>query len=125
MLRNIHNKLNLIAILLLSFGITNAQKDSSMTLGQPWPLDYCINYAWQHNLTIKQSEISRDIAQNNVTSSKANVLPTVNGYVANTWNYGRTIDPFTNTFATSEVLSQDYYVSSQFTIFGGEQTLTR
>lgn len=125
MLRNIHNKLNLIAILLLSFGITNAQKDSSMALGQPWPLDYCINYAWQHNLTIKQSEISRNIAENNVTSSKANLLPTVNGYVANTWNYGRTIDPFTNTFATSEVLSQDYYVSGQFTIFGGEQSVNQ
>ncbi|HSY75539.1 MAG TPA: TolC family protein, partial [Bacteroidia bacterium] len=29
----------------------------------------------------------------------------------------------TNTFASSEVLSQDFYVSSSFTIFGGEQNL--
>lgn len=109
---------------MLGVTVAHAQNDS-LPLGQPWSLNQCINYAWQHNLTIKQAEVSREIAQNNVTGAKANILPSFNGYVANTWNYGRTIDPFTNTFATSEVLSQDYYVSSQFTIFGGEQSVNQ
>ena len=126
MLKSLHKKLTFLAVALLSCGVIHAQKDSaSLQLGQPWPLDYCISYAWQHNLTVKQAILNRDIAQNNVTGAKANILPTINGLASNTYNYGRTIDPFTNTFATTEVLSQDFYVSSSFTIFGGEQSVNQ
>jgi len=118
----LHKKRTLVAIALLSMGIANAQKDS-LVLGQPWSLDQCVSYAWAHNLTVKQAEVSRQIAKNTVNGSKANILPNLNGYAANTWNVGRTIDPFTNTFATSEVLSQDFYLSSAFTIWGGEQAV--
>lgn len=124
MLKSLHFKLVLAATALLGFTTLHAQNDS-LPLGEPWSLNQCIKYAWQHNLTIKQAEVSKEIAQNNVTGSKANIYPNLNGYVSNTWNYGRTIDPFTNTFATSEVLSQDYYLSSQFTIFGGEQNINQ
>lgn len=103
-------------------GMAQAQKDS-LVLGQPWSLDQCINYAWAHNLTVKQAELNHNISKNNLTGSKANIFPSLVGYAANTWNVGRTIDPFTNTFATNEVLSQDFYVSSSFTIFGGEVNL--
>jgi len=107
---------------MLCAGFTSAQKDS-LVLGLPWTLNDCIEYAWAHNLSVKQAMVNRDIAKNNVTGSKANILPTVNGLASNTWNVGRTIDPFTNTFANSEVLSQDFYVSSSITIFGGEQNI--
>ncbi len=107
---------------MLSLGIANAQKDT-LILGLPWSLDECITYSWTHNLTVQQAIINRQIAKNTVTGSKANLLPNLNGYAANTWNVGRTIDPFTNTFASSEVLSQDFYVNSSFTIFGGEQAV--
>ncbi|MGP8217156.1 MAG: TolC family protein [Bacteroidia bacterium] len=129
MLKFLHKKLalnyafRLTSGAILFCGTINAQNDSNMVLGQPWSLNQCINYAWKHNLSIKQAEVNRDIAQNNVTSSKANILPSFNGLISNTWNYGRTIDPFTNTFANSQVLSQDFYVSTAFTIWGGEQNV--
>jgi len=124
-LKTLHKKNKLLAVALLACGIVNAQKDTNLALGQPWPLDYCISYAWQHNLTVKQAQVSSEIAKNNVTGSKGNILPTINGMASNTWNYGRTIDPFTNTFATSQVLSQDFYLSSSFTLFGGEQSVNQ
>ena len=107
---------------MLSLGIANAQKDS-LILGQPWSLDECITYSWTHNLTVQQAILTHQVAKNTFTGSKANLLPNINGYASNTWNVGRTIDPFTNTFASSEVLSQDFYVNSSFTIFGGEQAV--
>jgi outer membrane protein len=122
-LYSLHKKTVLFAAAIFFCCTLSAQNDSNMVIGQPWSLSQCISYAWKHNLSIKQSEVSRDIAKNNVTGSKANIFPNVNGYASNTYNFGRTIDPFTNTFASSEVLSQDFYVSSSFTIFGGEQNL--
>lgn len=97
--------------------------DSLPQLGQNWTLEQCINYAWSHNIQVKQAELSKRIAGNNYTTSKATLLPSVNGFASHTYNYGRTIDPFTNTFATREVLSDDFYLSANFTIFGGLQAI--
>lgn len=89
--------------------------------GQNWSLEECINYAWEHNLQVKQAEINEYVAKNNLTQTKANLYPSVNGFVSHTYNYGRTIDPFTNTFANSAVLSDDFYISGSLTLFGGFQ----
>jgi len=114
-------------LLLVSFFlITSAgaqKKDSIATLGQEWTLEQCINYAWGHNLQVKQADLNRLIAKNNYTASKGNVLPAINGQASNTYDYGRTIDQFTNTFANTEILSDNFYLSASFTIFGGLQNL--
>lgn len=102
----------------------NAQKkDSIASLGQEWTLEQCINYAWGHNLQVKQADLNRKIAKNNYNASKANLLPTLNGQASNTYDYGRTIDQFTNTFANAEILSDNFFLSANFTIFGGLQNL--
>lgn len=119
--KNNHIKRALLVAALCSSALLNAQKKDSLVLGQPWTLDQCIGYAWDHNLNVKQAELNHQMAGNTYTGSKANMLPSLNGYASHTYNYGRTIDPFTNTFATSQVLSEDFYMSSSFTIFGGLQ----
>ncbi len=91
--------------------------------GQEMSLEQCINYAWSHNISVKQAELTENIAKNNVTQSKANVLPNVSAFVSQTYNYGLTVNPFTNTFANGEVTADDFAVSGSFTIFGGLQNL--
>ena len=120
----IHKKLVCFVLGCISFSAGYSQKqDTTLVLGQPWSLRQCIAYAWQHNIQVKQAEISQKMAKNNETGSKANLLPTVNGFASHTYNYGRTIDPFTNTFANTEVLSEDFYLSTAFTVFGGFQNI--
>ena len=117
-------KLSFLFALLSLFTVANAQKtDSLPPLGQQWTLEQCVNYAWGHNISVKQAELNREMAKNNYTSSKANLLPTLNGVASHTYDYGRTIDQFTNTFANEQVLSDNFYLSANFTIFGGLQNL--
>lgn len=118
-------KLSPLFAFLVFFVTSKGQKADSIAppLGQEWTLEQCINYAWGHNISIKQAEINRETQKNNYSLSKANLLPTVNGVASNTYDYGRTIDQFTNTFANSEVLSDNFYLSANFTIFGGLQNL--
>ncbi len=117
-------RLTLFIILIAPSFIVNGQKtDSIPKLGQNWTLEQCINYAWDHNIQVKQAELTQKITKNNYTASKASLLPNLNGMVSHTYNFGRTIDPFTNTFATSEVLSEDFYLQASFTIFGGMQNV--
>ncbi len=91
----------------------------SSFFAQSWDLKSCIDYAVKHNIQLKQSDISRQINHNNYEQSKANVLPTINLGAAHTYNFGKTIDRFTNTFANTQVLSQNFFVSSNVVLFSG------
>jgi outer membrane protein len=84
-----------------------------------YSLQDCIDYALAHNIQLKQAQIQNDISKNNQDQSKAAVLPSINAGAAHIYNFGKTIDRFTNTFATSMVLSQNFYLSGQVTLWSG------
>ena len=84
-----------------------------------WDLKQCVDYAQKHNLTLKQSEIQTQINKNNTQQSKASIMPTINLGAQHTYNFGRTIDRYTNLFANTQVLSQNFYVSSNVVLWSG------
>ena len=90
--------------------------------GKAWTLEQCIDYALKNNISVKQSELTTQIAKINLTQSEANLLPNLNGNASHSYNFGRTIDRFTNEFATQQVLSQNVSLSSDVTLFGGLQS---
>lgn len=84
-----------------------------------WDLKSCIDYAVKHNIQLRQGVITNQINKNNFHQSQANILPTLNLGASHTYNFGKTVDRFTNTFANSQVLSQNFFVSSNVVLFGG------
>ncbi|MBC7693855.1 MAG: TolC family protein [Burkholderiales bacterium] len=104
-----------ILTLFFFIGIISSVSAQSST----WDLQQCVDYAQKNNITLKQAEISVKINQNNSTQSRAAILPTVNAGAQHTYNFGRTIDRYTNTFANTQVLSQNFYVSSNVILWSG------
>jgi outer membrane protein len=88
-----------------------------------WSLEKCIEYALSNNLQLKQQDLYLQGANDNLAQSKLNVLPTVNGFAMHEYNYGQTIDRYTNQFASSRVQSDNFYLSSSFTLFNGFQKI--
>src|ERR1017187_918200 len=86
-----------------------------------WGLQKCIDYALKNNITIKQNELNTENADAHVTQSYMSFLPNLNGNASNFYNYGRSVDPLTNTFTTSRVMSANFSVSAGLTIFNGLQ----
>ncbi|MBL7924891.1 MAG: TolC family protein, partial [Bacteroidia bacterium] len=86
-----------------------------------WTLRECVDYALEHNITVKQNEINTDLNHLAVTQNKFALLPTLNASVGRNWNFGRTIDPFTNQFTTQQVESDNWSLSSNVTLFSGFQ----
>jgi len=84
-----------------------------------WDLQQCIDYGIKNNLSLKQSELNTYINKNNVIQSKATVLPSFNSGAQHTYNFGRTIDRYTNTFANTQVLSQNFFISSNVVLWSG------
>lgn len=94
---------------------------SIFSFSQNWTLDNCIDTALQNNLTLKSGLINSQIASVNLKNSKHNLLPSLNAGVIHGYNWGQTIDLFTNQFATDRVLFDNFYLSSSVTLFSGLQ----
>jgi outer membrane protein len=84
-----------------------------------WTLEDCINYAFDHNLDIKKQVLSVELRKTEVLQSKLNLLPDLNANATNVWNFGATIDMYTNNFATTTVRSNNFYLASNMTLFNG------
>jgi outer membrane protein len=118
-------KIKVIKTALLLFLVSSScihAQDAPAT-GQPWTLEQCIDYALKNNIQIQQSVLNTELSEVNLTQSKANLLPSLNGNASHSYNYGRTIDRFTNQFATKQVLSQNLSLSSDITLFSGLQNI--
>jgi outer membrane protein len=102
-------------ISLIPFYAVNAQK--------VWSLQNCIDYALANNIQIKQQQLSEQLAKITLNQSKIGLIPSVNGAASHAYNYGKTIDMYTNDFASSTVQSDNFYLSSNVTLFSGFQLL--
>lgn len=91
--------------------------------GQPsaLSLDKCIEIAWENNLQLQQQRLSVHLAEENLLQSRASMVPTLNASVSHSYNFGRTVDPFTNEFATETIRSNNFGVSSGVNLFSGFQ----
>jgi outer membrane protein len=84
-------------------------------------LQQCIDLAWKNNLQLKQQKLAVDMAGQNLSQAKASSFPSFNASASHGYNYGRTIDPFTNEFATERVQSNNFSISSGMNLFSGFQ----
>lgn len=92
-----------------------------LVFAQNWTLDSCIDTALQNNLKLKSGLINSQIASVNLKNSKHNLLPSLNAGVTHGYNWGQTIDLFTNQFATDRVMFDNFYLSSSVVLFSGLQ----
>ncbi len=82
-----------------------------------WDLRQCIEYALQFNISIKQADIQARIAALQAKQAKYNIYPSVNGSSSTGVRFGRSIDPTTNAFATSQFLYQNFGVNAGFQLY--------
>ena len=91
------------------------------TAQKAWSLLECIDYALVNNIAVKQNEVSAELARLSVAQSRYSMLPTLNTSVGRNYNFGRTIDPFTNQFTTQQVESDNWSLNTGVTLFNGFQ----
>jgi len=82
-----------------------------------WDLRQCIEYALQFNISIKQADIQARIAALQAKQAKYNIYPSINGNSSTGVRFGRSIDPTTNTFSTSQFLYQNFGVNAGFQLY--------
>lgn len=104
----------LLLLLLLLYPISGFSQ-------KQWSLQECVDYAVQHNLTVKQQYISTQSQENAVNQSFYSFFPTLNASGSGSFNWGRSVDPFSYTFTNAEIKSINPSLSSSVTLFNGFQ----
>jgi outer membrane protein len=82
-------------------------------------LEDCINYALDHNIDIKKQVLMVENQRQGLLQSKLGMLPNLNAGGTHGYNWGQTIDRYTNQFATTRVQSNNFYLSSNMELFQG------
>lgn len=85
----------------------------------PLSLQEAVDIALKNNIQVKQSELQIRNAQLTFQQAKNNQLPTVSGSVNESFNFGRSLDPFTNSFASKNINYNSLGVNSNVMIFNG------
>src|SRR5215510_270742 len=76
-------KNSLIPVFLCACTLLSAQSKT-------WSLEDCIRYALEHNISIKQLAIQKNVAEVNLNTSKMSRLPDLNAQGGQSWSFGRT-----------------------------------
>ena len=103
----------LLLIFLVGFAITLS--------AQEWTLEKCIDYAFENNIDIKQSELSVAVAQYDLTQSKMEFVPSLNGSASHLYGWGRSFDRSENRYNDQNSQQSYFSVNSDVTLFNGLQ----
>lgn len=85
-----------------------------------WTLSQCIDYALEHNLSVKQSGLNveqQEIALNTAESSR---LPGLSGSAGQNFSFGRGLTA-DNTYANTNTTSTSFSLGGDMTIFNGNR----
>jgi outer membrane protein len=84
-----------------------------------WTLEQCIAQALENNLQINGNNYNLESSELSLKQAKHNYFPSLSGSINTGWNFGRTIDPTTNSFNTSTFFNNGYSLSTGVTLFNG------
>jgi outer membrane protein len=97
----------------------------SLSAQKKWSLKECINYALEHNISIKKSELDIEISEINKNDEKGNFLPNLNGSIRHSWNTGLNTNPVTNTNVTATTQNTNFGLSANVVLYNGARNLNR
>ncbi len=87
-----------------------------------WTLQEAVAYALENNISVKQSALNALSSEETYTQSRLSQLPSLNGSASQGYNFGRSVDPFTNEFTTQRISNNNFSLFSSVTLFNGLQT---
>jgi outer membrane protein len=99
------------------------QGSAKVVAQEEWTLERCLTYALSSNIQIKQSALQQESARLDRSQSLAQLFPSLNASSGFNLNFGRTIDPGTNSFVTEQVNSNNFRAGSNMTLFNGFRLL--
>jgi outer membrane protein len=114
-------KFYLIIASFLFLQFSYAQEDTNTSVPKIWSFDDCVNYALEHNITVKDATLNKNIAEVDYKKARYALLPNLFGSASQGFTNGNTIDPITSDFVSDQINSTNVGINSSLTLFQGNQ----
>lgn len=98
---------------------------SSLSAQQYLTLQQCIQRAEEKNLMVINALLDEEISQASRSQAKWDLAPDLNGFASHSYNFGRVVDRFTNTFANDRVRSNNFFLSANVGLYEGGRKMNR
>jgi outer membrane protein len=92
---------------------------SFVATAQKWTLSQCIEYALNNNSQLQKYKNQQLTNEQTLLQSRASMLPTINASATHNYNWGRSIDPFTNVYLNQQVRSNNLALTGSLVLFNG------
>lgn len=103
-----NTKFAIITLALAYTGAADAQ--------QEWSLDRCVNYAIEHATEVERERIEQKQVLTEYRTSLLGFLPSVSAQVGGQYNWGRNINPETNTYNNVTTFNNGYQISASLPV---------
>jgi len=90
-----------------------------------WNLNRCISFSIENNIGLKQMEVQKELAIEDLNQSKRNLLPGISASSQAGLNFGRSIDPNTNGIVNTKFFNNTYDLGASLTVFNGFKLLNQ
>ncbi|MDO4948714.1 MAG: TolC family protein [Bacteroidales bacterium] len=88
---------------------------------KPWTVDRCMQYAVAHNHEVRLQDIALDDYKAEKVRVIGSFLPAAEGSIGGQYNFGRAIDPETNTYTNVSTFYNSYGLNAGIPVFDGFQ----
>ena len=92
---------------------------------ETWSMEQCMAYAAEHASAVARARLDVATATTNRDEAFADFFPSLSAQVGTQFNWGRNIDPETNTYNNVTTFNNGYGVYASLLLFDGGQTLNR
>lgn len=88
-------------------------------------LQQCIQRAEEKNLMVINAMLDEELARVSRSQASWDLAPDLNGFASHSYNFGRVVDRFTNTFANDRVQSNNFFLSANVGLYEGGRKMNR
>ena len=122
-MKNAMNRSRLFTLLLICSTFISKAQNAVQASGTEVKisLQEAVNIALKNNISVKQSENQVLLTGLQLNQSKFNQLPNAGGNINQGFNFGRTLDPFTNTFTDRNINFNSISLNAGVMIYNGYQ----
>ncbi len=97
------------------FGFFNG--DVFAQTGERWDMRKCVEYAMQHNISVRQADVQARIAALTYQQGLLSQYPSANIQTSAGYQFGRSIDPSTNQFTNAQILFANHSLNVNLDLF--------
>ncbi len=107
--------------LIISFLALSLYGDSRLNGQELWTLERSVRHALTSSIAIQQSDLATRNAEIDLDQAKQARYPSLSGNINFNLNFGRTIDPTSNSFITETFFANNYGIGSGVILYNGNR----